>query len=316
MRSFLLVLSAAACLTASDKDLNGRWDINVLNEPRARVWWLEVQGAGTPGVKGSFVGAPGGGVDAIPEIKVQNSTLEFVFQKRYERGQGVPVRRGVYTARVVNGKLQGSLDVEGVPTAARKFEGVRAPVLKDKDDGTWKASGKPIELFNGKDLSGWHAMVPGEALGWEVKDGSMSNKAGANNLVTDAQFWNFELHAEYRYGKGSNSGIGLRGRYEVQVLDDYGKPVDVHGNGALYGRFTPAVNASKPPGEWQTVDIRLIGRIVTVTLNGQKIIDKAEIQGLTAIAHDCDEGKPGPISIQGDHGAVEFRKLTLTKLVR
>ena len=114
----------------------------------------------------------------------------------------------------------------------------------------------------------------------------------------------------------SNSGIGLRGRYEVQILDDFGKPANSHGNGGLYGRFTPAVNASKPPGEWQTMDIRLIGRVVTVTLNGRKIIDKAVIQGLTAIAHDCDEALPGPISIQGDHGAVEFRKLTLTKLVK
>jgi hypothetical protein len=316
MRIFPILLAAASIAGAVDKDFNGRWDIKVLNEPRARVWWLEVNYAGTPAIKGSFVGAPGGGVDVIPEIKTKDSALEFVFTKPYERGRNMPVRRGVYTARIVNGKLQGSLEVEGVPSASRKFEGVRAPAIPDKDDGKWKASGKPVELFNGKDFTGWRPMIAGEALGWEVKDGAMSNKAGANNLVTEEKFWNFDLHVEYKYGAGSNSGIGLRGRYEVQILDDFGKPPDSHGNGGLYGRITPTANASKKPGEWQTVDIRLIGRYVTVTLNGQKIIDKGEIAGLTAMAHDCDEALPGPISIQGDHGAVEFRKLTLTRLTR
>jgi hypothetical protein len=315
MRYFLLLLSLSVTLSATDKGFNGRWDIRVLNEPRSRVWWLEVEGAGTPAIKGSFVGAPGGDVDVIPEIKVSDQTLEFVFNKRYQRGNPNPVR-GVYTAKIVGGKLVGSLEVAADPQSGRKFEGVRAPVIKDKDDGKWKADGQPVELFNGKDFSGWRAMVAGQELGWEVKDGNMSNKAGANNLVTEQKFWNFELHAEYKYGAGSNSGLGLRGRYEVQILDDYGKPAESHGHGALYARFTPAVNASKKPGEWQTLDIRLIGRLVTVTLNGQKIIDRKEIAGLTAIASDCDEALPGPITVQGDHGAVEFRKLTLTRLIR
>jgi hypothetical protein len=315
MRYILLLLSAAAALSATDKDLNGRWDIKVLNEPRSRVWWLEVEGAGTPAVKGSFVGAPGGDTDVIPEIKVSNGTLEFVFTKRYQRGNTNSMR-GVYKARVENGKLIGSLEVAGLPEAGRKFEGVRAPVIKDKDDGKWKADGQPIELFNGKDFSGLRAMVAGQELGWEVKNGNLANKAGANNLVTEQKFWNFDLHAEYKFGAGSNSGLGLRGRYEVQILDDYGKPPESHGHGALYSRFAPTENASKKPGEWQTVDIRLIGRFVTVTLNGKKVIDKKEIPGLTAIASDCDEALPGPITIQGDHGPVEFRKLTLTKLVR
>ncbi|MBS1833399.1 MAG: DUF1080 domain-containing protein, partial [Acidobacteria bacterium] len=136
-----------------------------------------------------------------------------------------------------------------------------------------------------------------------------------NNLVSDEKFWNFELHAEIQLGKDSNAGLGLRGRYEVQVLEDFGKPADTHGNGALYSRILPASNASKAPGEWQTYDIRLVGRTVTVILNGVKVIDRKEIVGLTAMAHDADEALPGPISVQGDHGAVEFRKLTVTPLV-
>ena len=108
----------------------------------------------------------------------------------------------------------------------------------------------------------------------------------------------------------------MRGRYEVQILEDYGKPPDTHGNGALYSRILPTSNASKPAGEWQTFDITLAGNMVTIVLNGTKIIDNKEIDGLTAIASDPNEGEPGPIQLQGDHGPVEFRKVTLTPLLR
>jgi hypothetical protein len=116
-------------------------------------------------------------------------------------------------------------------------------------------------------------------------------------------------------GPKSNSGIGLRARYEVQILEDYGRPVSLHGNGALYSRILPSSNASKPANEWQTFDITLVGNHVTVILNGVTIIDNKEIDGLTAVAVDPNEGEPGPIIIQGDHGSVEFRKLTITPLI-
>ena len=159
-------------------------------------------------------------------------------------------------------------------------------------------------------------MVPGQALGWTVEDGALSNQPAANNLVSDQKFWNFKLHVEYKVSKDTNSGIGLRGRYEVQILDDFGQPPDTHGNGALYSRILPTMNASKPPGEWQAVDIRLVGRDVTVVLNDHKIIDKKHIDGLTAIAQNPDEGEPGPIILQGDHKHVEIRKVLLTPLIR
>ena len=173
-----------------------------------------------------------------------------------------------------------------------------------------------MELFNGKDLNNWAAMVPGKELGWKIEDGIMKNVAGANNLVSAEKFWNFELHCEFKIGAGSNGGLGLRGRYEIQIVDDFGKPAGSHGTGALYSRIAPSVNASKAPGEWQSYDIRLVGRIVTVTVNGQKAIDKGIVEGLTAMAHDWDESAPGPISVQGDHGPVEIRKLTVTPLGR
>ena len=303
----LLLLFLTLPLFAADKDFNGRWNIEVPKEPRHRVWWLEVSGAGTPGIKGRFVGSPGGDMNDIPEIAVKNNTLEFVFTR--------PNYKGIYKATLIKGLLQGNFTVGGNPKSELTWTGHRAPVLKDKDDGKWK-EGKPVDLFNGNDLQGWSAMVSGQDLGWQVKEGIMGNKASSNNLVSAQKFWNFKLHCEFRIGKDSNGGFGLRGRYEIQVIDDFGQPPDTHGTGALYSRTAASKNASRAPGEWNTYDVTLIGRQVTVIVNGEKVIDKGEVEGLTAMAHDWNEAVPGPISVQGDHGPVEVRKLVITPLVR
>lgn len=297
---------------AADSDFNGRWNLKVTNEPRTRVWWLEVEGAGTSAIRGSFVGAPGGDVNNIPRIWIEKGDLAWQFEKHYG---GTGDQTGSYRASIQDGKLKGSLLVQGLDALSREFTGIRAPEIADSEDGTWKR-GKPIELFNGKDMAGFHAMVPGRDLGWQVKGGLLGNVAGANNLVSDQKFWNFELHAVFRLGKESNSGIGLRGRYEVQILEDFGKPADIHGIGALYGRKGPTKNAGLAPGAWQTIDIRLVGRFVTVVLNDERVIERYEIPGLTAIANDADEDQPGFLTVQGDHGAIEFRKLTVTPLTR
>ncbi len=248
----------------------------------------------------------------IPHLTIQEGELRFSFDYKDSRS-GQPMHRD-YTARLTpDGKLEGVM--RSSDGGELKWTGVRAPVITDKDDGSWR-DGTPVELFNHKDLTGWQGMVPNQALGWAMKDDAMANVAGANNLVSVDSFWNFKLHVEFRVGEHSNSGIGLRGRYEVQILEDYGKPPNTHSNGALYSRIVPAVNASKPAGEWQAYDIRLVGRTVTVVLNDQKVIDKQEIEGLTAIAGNADEGKPGPFILQGDHGPVEFRKIVLTPLVQ
>lgn len=303
MKLFLLTALASLCL-AADADFNGRWDLTVPKEPRARCWWLEVTGAGTPAIKGSSVGFPGGDTDPIPQIAIKDGVLHF----SADRGKA----HLEYTAKVSGGHIQGEMH-NGQTTL--EFFGVRAPEINEHDDGTWQES-KPVALFNGKDLSGWRGMVPNLDLGWTVENGAMSNRPAANNLISDLKFWNFKLRVEYKVSKDTNSGIGLRGRYEVQILDDFGQPPDTHGNGALYSRILPTMNASKPPGEWQSVDIRLVGRDVTVVLNDRKIIDRKHIDGLTAIAQNADEGEPGPIFLQGDHKHVEIRKVILTPLVR
>jgi hypothetical protein len=162
-------------------------------------------------------------------------------------------------------------------------------------------------------LAGWHLQESSRG-GWVVKDGILTGTGKASNLVSDNKFWNFKLHMEFLVPPESNSGVGLRARYEVQIKDDYGKTPDTHSSAALYSRIIANKNASKPSGNWQTYDIRLVGRQVTITMNGETVIDKGMIEGLTAMATDPDEGKPGPISLQGDHGPVRFRNITITPL--
>ncbi len=296
----LLSLAEVSTLLANPK-FNGRWDITVTNEPRHRVWWLEIEGAGTAQPKGKFVSAYAGDMNVIDELSITGDEITFGFKPR--NGGHL-----VYKAKLVGDKLEGTYN-------QLTFTGVRAPRIKETDDGSWK-KGKPMQLFNGKDMTNWKGLIPNKELGWEVKDGILVNKAGANNLITDKPFWNFELDMEFRLGPHSNSGVGLRGRYEIQILEDHGRPPDTHSNGSLYSRVAPKVNASKPANEWQTYHIRLVGREVTVVLNGQKVLDKVEIEGLTAVAVDANEGQPGPLILQGDHGSVEIRKLILTPLTK
>ena len=337
-------LAAFACSGASldNQQFNGRWNIAVGSEPRGRAWWLEVTGAGTDLVKGKFVGSPGGRLNDIPKITIFDGELRFSIEGVYHNDQRpdrradtrpdqrqdqrpdpardqkraqMQTEKGLYWARLESGKLKGTFEIEGEPFSYLEWTGVRAPVLPDKDDGTWKR-GDPVNLFNGRDLTGWQALPTTRTAGWTVKDALLTNLPGAVDLVSEKKFQNFELHVEVLIGPRSNSGIGLRGRYEVQILDDYGRLPTLHSNGALYSRIAPVVNASKPAGEWQTFDIRLIGRQVSLTLNGARVIDKGTIEGLTAIATDPNEADPGPITLQGDHGLVQFRKIVAYPLVK
>jgi len=308
MRScVLLLLLAALPLPAADAGFNGRWDIEVPKEPRHHAWWLEVTGAGTPEIKGRFVGFPGGDMLDIQKIWIENGELHYTF----ERSGAKAVTKQEYVLKQAGKELRGTF-TQG--KTSLELIGHRAPVIKEKDDASWH-EGKPIQLFGGDDLNGWHGIIPGKQLGWSVHDKTLSSTGGANNLETDAKYWNFKLHVEYRVGKGSNSGIGLRGRYEVQILEDKERALDRHSNGALYSRIIPTENVSKAPGEWQVYDIRLVGMNVTVVSNG-KLITKGVIEGLTAIACDWEESKPGPIILQGDHGPVDFRNVVLTPLVK
>jgi len=284
----------------------GRWNLTVFDRDHPRAWWLEVRDGG----EGAFVGAP-------------NGELRFLLRDGWSRS-GEPAD-GLFRARLVNGRLEGVFSVAG--ESDLRWVGRRAPAAFEKDDGSRRETG-PRRLFNGRDFSGWEtrsspvvfrplaAPPPGsEASGWRIQEGLLSTSGRGVPLVTREQFRDFALHVEFRVAPGGNSGIGLRGRYEVQIIDDYGRPVTGHTTGGVYGRLRPSANAARPAGEWQGCDIRLVGRQVTVTLNGVRVIDKGEIDGPTAIAIDSDENQPGPICLQGDHGAVDFRNIVLTPLI-
>ena len=315
---FVLVALGAQAAFPGDARFNGRWDITGYSEPRNRAWWLEITGAETDAPKGKFVTAFNGDMNVIEELTIGPGELVFGFRPKERPRPGEtprPPRHLVYKARLVGDGLEGTFEVEGQQRPPLKWVGVRAPVIRDQDDGTWK-EGKPVRLFSGRSLDGWQAADGGAVSGWAVENGSLATTGKGVNIVSAAKFWNFKLHLEFKVAEHSNSGVGLRARYEVQVIDDYGRPAGTHTNGALYARIPPAENASRPAGEWQTYDIRLVGRQVTVVLNGKTVIEKGEVEGLTAIAVDSREAEPGPIYLQGDHGPVEFRNIVVTPLVK
>ncbi|MEP7268355.1 MAG: DUF1080 domain-containing protein, partial [Saprospiraceae bacterium] len=189
------------------------------------------------------------------------------------------------------------------------WTGVKAPSLKRTGEIEW---GEPITLFNGKDLSGWKALGENQ---WKVVNGILSSPKSGANLVTESAFNDFKLHIEFRYSAHSNSGVYLRGRYEVQIEDGgIDEEPWVGGTGAIYGFIQPSENAAKEPGAWQSFDITLRGRMVTVYVNNKLVIYNQEIPGITGGAINSKENEPGPILLQGDHGPVDYRNIILTPM--
>ena len=205
-----------------------------------------------------------------------------------------------------------------------KFTGKKSPELPDPTDLSQIKYGESVTLFNGKDLTGWKIIDPESKNGFKVEDGVLINdpvqpEEGPHirygNLRTVQEFGDFNLEIDVNVPKGSNSGIYLRGIYEVQVSDSYGRELDSHHMGGIYSRIAPTVSAEKPAGEWQTFDITLCDRHVTVNLNGTMIINNQPLLGVTGGALTADEFSPGPIYLQGDHGKVSYRNIVLTPIV-
>jgi hypothetical protein len=290
-----------------DADFLGRWDITVPGKDgvQPHFCWLEVTREGTV-LKGRF-NSGGGAQFPLTEIGVQSGELRF----HYTQGRPPNEVKVSWKAVAKGGKLDGTADLGKEGT--RTWTGVRCPIWP-KDLPARKA-GKPIALFNGKDISNWLGQIPGKELGWSVQDGVLVNiGANANNIYTKQRFQDFRLEVEFTVDPKSNSGVYLRGRYEIQIMDQADRPLDVHSAGSLYGFVIPSVNAGLPAGQWQKFEITLIANRVTVVLNGKKLMDNAEVPGITGGALDAREGEPGPVMIQGDHGRVQFRKIELTPL--
>ena len=285
---------------ARDVRLIGRWDITITTPTGTAPSWLEIDSSGREALVGRIVGIVGS-ARPITEIITEGDSIRFAVPRQWENGNG--------ELRVV-GRLQGDR-LAGRMTfpdnTTLTWQGVRAPRLVRTTKPVWSA---PIRLLDQNDLNGWQPM--GSPNQWFVRKGVLSSPKSGVNLRTARAFGDFKLHVEFRYPKESNSGVYLRGRHEVQIEDDYGREPDSHRFSGVYGFIAPSEVAARPAGQWQTYDITLIGRMVTVVANGKQVIWNQEIPGITGGAIDSNEGAPGPIYLQGDHGPVEYRNVVIT----
>ena len=216
-------------------------------------------------------------------------------------------KQDLFEARLEGAVLKGK--VTYADGKVHSFEGRKAPVLPSvKTSAAWKTT----KLFDGKTIDGWHLRNPKAKNGWAVVNGELAvvESKGNADLVTDGKFQDMQLHLEFNIEPKSNSGVYLRGRYEIQILDnpDAKMALDTHGCGAVYSRLAPTLDATKPAGEWQTLDIEFIGREIEVKLNGKTVV-KDVVDGITGGALSPWEGEPGPLMLQGDHGKVRFRNI-------
>lgn len=294
----IIAVGTISNLNAQEK-LEGRWDLTVEMDGKMVPSWLEVRHSGIKNLFGRFV-ADGGSARPIAKVVFENGKMSFSIPPQWDSAPNDLVVEGFLKDGILTGTM--------VTPAGKKhsWTGVRAPRLNSLITPDW---GTPITLFNGTNLNGWEAMGKNQ---WLAENGILKNPKSGANLRTVDTFKDFQLHIEFRYPKGSNSGVYLRGRYEIQVEDNYGKePLNIY-LGGVYGFIDPWENMAKPAGEWQSYDITLVGRMVTVVANGKTIIYKQEIPGITGGAIDSDEAAPGPIMLQGDHGPIEFRNIILT----
>jgi Domain of Unknown Function (DUF1080) len=288
-----------------EKDpIEGRWDLTVNIDGRMAPSWLEVRHTGINGYFGRFVWE-GGSARPISKVEFKDGKVSFHIPAQWERTDKELVLEGT----LADSKLSGSIVNTNGKTYS--FVGERAPKLWRDKAPVW---GAPIKLFNGKDLTGWEAL--GKTNQWIVENGVLKSPKSGANIRTVKTFDDFKLHIEFRYPKGSNSGVYLRGRYEIQIEDNKGmEPMSLY-LGGIYGFIDPWLNMAKEPGEWQSYDVELVGRMVTVKANGTTIIYKQEIPGVTGGALDSKEGEPGPLMMQGDHGPIEFRNIVLTPAIK
>ncbi len=296
---FLTILIAMLTGSALAAGMEGRWDITIAKDAKQLPSWLEVTHSGRNTLVGRFVYAFGS-ARPVAKINFADGKFSFSIPPQWEPGNGDMKFEGIMKGDSLTGTM---LFTDG---KKYNFTAVRAPRLQRESEPVW---GEPLQLFNGTDLTGWHALGNNQ---WKAVDGILQSAKSGSNLVTDKSFTDFQLHIEFRYPKGSNSGVYLRGRYEVQIEDNKGMEPLNDAFSAVYGFLYPSEMTAKGAGEWQSYDITLLGRMVTVVANGKTVICNQEIPGITGGAINSREGEPGPLLIQGDHGAIEFRNIILT----
>jgi hypothetical protein len=310
MNRLILALLLACPVAAQDmKAFLGRWDFTVTPATGAPFpQWMEL--VEKDGKVEGRVQPRGGAWRPIGGAVMHDKHLIVTV---------APAVRGPATTwdLTMSGKDLTGVEKRG-ETNGPKLAGVRAPELNRPMPKAWTA---PEPLFNGKDLTGWEPIGNVQNSKWVAKDGELVNdnpevpggrNPGAANNKTTRKFQDFKLHIEVNCPEGGNSGIYLRGRYEVQVGTE-GGTLPTHEMGAIYSHYPPPAGATLGLGKWSTFDITFVGRHVTVVRDGVTYHNNVEIPGPTGGALDSNEAEPGPFFLQGDHHVViRYRNITIS----
>jgi hypothetical protein len=314
---------------AAENPFLGSWQLTL---PDGSAGWLGVKE--TDGKLSASMMWSAGSVEPTASAKMEGDQLVITRMRTVERtvpGTGKKARTNLM--ETLNGTVNGdTLQVSGARQnddggSIRKieFSGKRTPPMPPAPNLSNVKYGEELRLFNGKNLDGWRLTNPSAANGWSAKDGLLVNEAvqeegkphkNFGNLRTDREFEDFNLKLEVKVPEKGNSGVYIRGMYEVQVEDSYGKAPESHIMGAIYSRIKPEVNATKPHGEWQTMDITFVDRHATVFVNGKRTIDNQPVEGCTGGALWSDVTRPGPIYLQGDHTSIEYRNIVIRPVVK
>jgi hypothetical protein len=325
----MLAGATAPMVGAGDDAFLGRWALAL---PGGGAGWL-----GVTREQGYFDGSilwGGGSVVPVSSIVFVEEEMYVTRVREVKRRDAAAkvVRVQQFTEALVARVDGDNLSVirynprdNGQGMAREEFTGKRIPDLPAAPDLSKARFGPAITLFNGRNLDGWRLTSPGQKNGWRAEDGVLVNNPAQEegkphisygNLRTEKEFEDFNLKLEANVPEKGNSGIYLRGIYEVQVMDSHGRGLDPHHMGGIYSRIAPTQSAEKPAGEWQSMDITLLDRHVTVILNGKKIIDNQPLLGCTGGALWADEFRPGPLYLQGDHTGVKYRDMTLRPVLK
>ncbi len=303
MRKFFLLTLGCVLLPITfygqSNPFVGAWGFDVPTRYGIGANWLGVSENG--GNLDIWFQPTGGHVFQIKDYKLNGSHLTLT----------IPAGEGnkpmVWELDAKNGKLMGT-EKRGTQTVP--LTGKSEPQLNRPEPAAW---GAPQPLFDGKDLNGWQPIGNVAANHWTVQNGDLVNLQHGANLKSTQKFNDFKLHFEVNCPDNGNSGFYLRGRYELQIeYEPVGENPPNRAIGSIYGRIAPSVQLPRKPGQWETFDVTLVGRTVTVVRDGTMTIDHQKIDGITGGALDADEGEPGSFYIQGDHtGGLKFRNITV-----
>jgi hypothetical protein len=279
----------------------GHWDLTVdMGNNQTVPSWMEVKLSGFKTLVGYFV-ADAGSARPISKVTQDGQKFTFNIPPQWEAG----TNDLYFDGTLDNDKLSGTITT---PDGNKhSFTGVRAPSLVREKPPVWN---KPVKLFDGTNLNNWVSQKPDNQ--WVAENGILKSPRPGSNLLSKEKYNDFKLHIEFRFPANSNSGVYLRGRYELQIIDSKGEEPSSVLFAGIYGYLTPNEMAAKGPGEWQSYDITLIGRRISIVANGKAVITDAIIPGITGGAIDSKEGEPGPILLQGDHGTIEYRNIIIT----